>query len=231
MPRIASHVTERYNIMIKTLYQDPLPYLLIEDFFEPQHLEIIQPEIDYLWHRLQTDREETPRTTFSYDDREAVGMPHQYNDGQAHGHNGQMGARKAGIFIQMLFHNEKLSLLSSMIKNRLLRHVGEFQTHWLEHSVIKFVEKDRFNGLVNFYQDGDYYLSHFDQCFLTMVYCLWPQGPVFQGGRFSWPELDHSIQLAHNSMVIFPGHQCHEVETVVTDREGPVRVTWTGFII
>jgi predicted 2-oxoglutarate/Fe(II)-dependent dioxygenase YbiX len=86
--------------------------------------------------------------------------------------------------------------------------------------------------IAQYYDDGDFYRSHFDDALFSVVTTLYQTPREFSGGRFVFPEFDYWLDLEDNMSVIFPSVLIHEVEPVTIKKSGELlgRFSVTSFI-
>lgn len=178
--------------LIPTL--DPVPYLRIEDFFSKVELEqLIFPELEYYVKggKLQ-DASQT---------------------GSARDENNKVIKKNSGLFIETLYRDSANSSIATCV-NRLwntdvceaLERTGPWNRSWRIANTSA--------TLVNYYQDGDYYLPHIDQVQYTLLIWLWREPKNWTGGQFMFNDFSHTVPMKNNSAILFPGCYTHGVERV-----------------
>tara|TARA_R100001594_G_C4007147_1_gene256108 strand:- start:173 stop:751 length:579 start_codon:yes stop_codon:yes gene_type:complete len=73
------------------------------------------------------------------------------------------------------------------------------------------------------YISGSSYSEHYDNSLLTCVYTIHAQ--EFEGGQLSFPDYRYVPDVKHNSCIIFPGCEKHEVKEVRSRNSNYVRYT------
>lgn len=85
----------------------------------------------------------------------------------------------------------------------------ETRDHWFYKLLSK---KMNYSTLVNYYDDGDYYLPHIDDSIITTILYIWEEPKTFSGGELCFG--DFIVPVENNSMVIFPSMNEHSVNPV-----------------
>jgi len=68
--------------------------------------------------------------------------------------------------------------------------------------------------LVNYFEDGDVYKSHRDSALISIVYWLWEEPKLFEGGDVFFPEYGIQIPIERNQLMIMPSCTLHQVSEV-----------------
>ena len=97
----------------------------------------------------------------------------------------------------------------------------ETRNDWFYRMLTK---KMNYSILLNYYEDGDYYLPHIDDSIITTILYLWEEPKTFTGGELCFGEF--VVPIENNSMVIFPSMTEHSVNRL----EGYGRWAITNFL-
>ena len=71
-----------------------------------------------------------------------------------------------------------------------------------------------YSALLSYYQDGDYYESHFDKSAMTILSYFFEEPKQFSGGNIVFSDFNLELNLENNMVVIFPSCYQHEVKKI-----------------
>ena len=100
------------------------------------------------------------------------------------------------------------------LKNELL------QLDLKKHSplnYIEFINLNKIDILLSYYENNNYYKSHKDSAVLTFITWFFREPKKFEGGNLKFTDYNESIEVKHNRCVIFPSFYNHEVERITMD--------------
>ena len=89
---------------------------------------------------------------------------------------------------------------------RILTDISFFYTTW------KYTNID--TTMVNCFEDGDDYRSHRDSALISILYWLWEEPKLFEGGDVYFPEYGIQIPIERNQLMIMPSSTLHEVSEI-----------------
>ena len=72
-------------------------------------------------------------------------------------------------------------------------------------------------SFLSYYEDGDYFKPHEDNCKITILNWMYKEPKRFTGGEFVFTDYNKTIELESNKAIIFPGKIKHEVNTTSMD--------------
>ena len=180
--------------MILIPSSNPLPYLRVEDFFTDVQLnQLILPEIEYL--------------------SKSTKMRSAEDTGSARDREGNITKKNSGVFIEELYRDSSMSEISTVLKqfwNTKVCGAIESVGPWNR----SFRQCNTTATLLSYYQDGDYYLPHIDDCHYTLLIWLWKEPRQFEGGTFIFNDTKEKLPMKNNSAVLFPSCYSHEVKKV-----------------
>ena len=181
-------------------FPEPFPHIVIERFFEEDELASIWDELKFLTyaHKLQGP------------DRTAAAS----ENGKDFKKNGK------GIFLFDVYRNNDTSDIIRCSAKLFNKQLAEIFSNF--NYLFDYVRcSNRYGLLLNYYGDGDYYLSHRDNSTMTAVITLFKEPQAFTGGDLVFSKYKHSLAPQNNRMIIFPGIIEHEVSTVHIENETP----------
>ncbi len=177
---------------------NPLPYILIDDFYTEQELKEIWKELEFI---------NTPEKLSLAD-----------NVTSANSNTKGVKAVNRRAFIHDIYRNPKFSNIYTITHVNLASKYEEiFKTHknWFFNTfTCKYVAQ-----LLSYYENADYYLSHQDDCYITMLTWLFKEPKVFEGGELTFTKEKETIELKSNRSIIFPSQVYHEVSPLVLPTE------------
>jgi|TARA_R100000656_G_scaffold124806_2_gene103922 hypothetical protein len=75
-----------------------------------------------------------------------------------------------------------------------------------------FSSTDMGSCFISYYEEGDYYQSHFDRACFSSVVWLNKEPRQYKGGNLYFKDSDVSVECLNNRMCIFPSYYLHEVD-------------------
>ena len=123
-------------------------------------------------------------------------------------------AKNSRLYYDLIFKDKKYSYI-----NKMLYKVRNKDFHKVIEDVMpigKILKHTDFdNTLVNYYEHGDEYKSHYDYSMFTMLIFFYKQPKKFSGGDLYFEENNVTVECKHNRMVLFPGYYLHQVKKVL----------------
>lgn len=176
----------------------------IEFITVPEHCAIIrnwhsQEELDQIWPEM-----EHLRKNFMLDAKNDL-------NGTASIDSEKIKKGKS-LFIDMIYNTNRdassilrfgRKLFDEELNDILSKECSYFQ---------QILKSRRDTMLINYYDEGDEYRSHFDESLYTACTFLWHEPKSFEGGNFFLR--DKQIEIENNMTVIFPGFVEHGAEKV-----------------
>ena len=183
--------------MKATWVPTPHPHVLLEDIFTPEEVPQVMKEL----HRM--DKVLLPPQLTGTATKE--GRPLKYNDATG------------------LANLNWKSSLYSLCGNHLFEELTEqIPALWFRNSLTLC---NRHSYLVSRYRNGQYYNSHFDRSFFSILIWMYDEPKSFTGGDLIFTDYSEVIECKNNTGVLFLGPIRHEVPPV----EGEGRYTITRF--
>lgn len=177
-------------------------YALIENIYSDDQLKYIWKEAEFLCDKRKL---QSPKDT---------GQTGVKPDGTKMKSNG-------GIFLEDFYRNSNnsnyMNCFKEFIRSNTLNYLMD-----QDYSFRVFSNLDECGNLFNYYEDKDYYLPHRDKSIMTCVFWFFKEPKMFVGGDLFFPEIDKTIEIKNNSMIIFPSYAFHEVtEITMNDNAEP----------
>ena len=170
-------------------YHDPFPYTIMDGCYNEEELDIILKEFENIYDKKMML---PPWGT-------AAAMV-----------KGNFLKRNIGAFVHPNAPSEFPKLLCDISNPRLIQE----HPHW-------FYNKCKIcagNMLISYYDDGDYYKSHYDSATISTLTWFYKQPKRFSGGELRFKDYDLIIEAKHNRTLIFPSLHYHEVLPVKMEK-------------
>ncbi|QBQ74910.1 hypothetical protein RW110999_032 [Cyanophage S-RIM4] len=191
------------------LMTDPFHSLLIEDLYDPDELNVIWDEIEYLRpHFVDGDE-----ATYSAEV------------------DGQSIKRNKGILLDRHFKDNRDESDILKINRKPFILLDQIESgSW-------FFDKFSCNldyTLLSYYENSDHYKKHRDSASITCLTWFFREPQKFRGGELVFPDYDVTLPVKNNGCVMFPSKIYHAVNAVEMDEEdlgkGLGRHTMTQFM-
>ena len=218
--------------LIVNAFESCVPYLVIDNFYNEKELSLIWNELNFL---LDGDKFNPPEDTGS-----------AYQEGKPIKKN-------KGIFLDSLYEERKYSNILTVNRKfyeYFYNITSKCKSWWFKCITGSFNTLDRDTTLVSYYEDSDYYKSHWDSCIITTLTWIYKEPKVFTGGdlifnaeNISSSNFQHplnligspeKIEVKNNRMVVFPSMVPHQVIPIKMDsnykNKGMGRFCITNFL-
>jgi len=73
--------------------------------------------------------------------------------------------------------------------------------------------------LVSYYENSEYYKSHYDHAVITVLTWLYVEPKKFKGGDLTFTDYDITIECINNRTIMFPSLIRHEVDPIIMREE------------
>ncbi len=182
-----------------TINSDPVPYLIIEDIFTENELELITQELEFIQPKL-FDPSKTG-TAINSD-----GSPRKSN---------------TGVFLDELYNFREFSDILSLNRKFFCEDVYAAAKK-CHPSMQLFCTTAHDKTLVSYYESGDHYGAHFDRSAVTLISWFFKEPKNFSGGDLVLDEYNIKIEPKNNMAIIFLSCYMHSVtEIVMKDKTIP----------
>ena len=123
------------------------------------------------------------------------------------------------IFLGKLYRNSEYASKASHINNCLYKQRSpEFKSILKENCLPyyrSFESSNADNTMLTFYNDSDYYNTHYDSLSWTCLIWMVNEPRTFDGGDFELTDINQTIELKNNRMIMFPSCFNHKVNPLV----------------
>ena len=186
------------------LYDNPeqFPYIVVDDVYDEKELGLIWTELDFL----------------CYDDKLFDPMQAGSAMESDNGKEWKSKKKNRSIFLDGLYSRRSVSDILTLNRKtfNIVREVrDQKQGSWW----IKNLKTDNDTTMVSYYEDSDYYSSHFDNAVFTALTWFYREPKRFEGGNLRFTEYNLDIECKTNRAVIFPSSIYHKVHKVIMEEE------------
>jgi len=173
-----------------TIVKEPVPYVIIDDFYEPEELDLINRELEFTSTKLK-DPEDTG-SAFKAD---------------------ILLKNNKGVFLDELYRFREFSDILRLNRRLFSQEVvDELINCNFGFTFLKYCTYD--TTLLSYYDNDDYYEPHTDICFISAVTWFHKQPKNFTGGEFVFTDYNISIEPKNNRCVIFFSFTKHNVTPI-----------------
>ena len=172
-------------------YNEPFPYILIDDFYNQSELDGIWEELDYLCHPKRMGRSSIERGAATMD--------------------GQSLKNAWEVFLDTFFTSRDSSNILEVNRKLVDQEIYKNHSHWLFNHLDALNED---NTQILYYENNDEYKPHRDLARLTAITWFYREPKKFTGGNLRFPRFDMEIECKHNRVILFPSSIHHGVEKV-----------------
>ena len=162
---------------------------VIENFYDEHELKLIWKELNFLTNSgklLPPDKTGTSR--------DEKGNPKK---------------RNKALFLDEYYKNRNFSNILNLNRKIFGKVNSEFIKSNLMFRYVHSCNED--STLVNYYEDGDYYLPHIDMSVYTIISYLWKEPKKFTGGNLVLRDLGIELEVKNNMVLYLPSIYVHEV--------------------
>jgi predicted 2-oxoglutarate/Fe(II)-dependent dioxygenase YbiX len=176
------------------------PFLYVDDWYTPEEEKLIWKELDFYSNPTTMHRTE--------DANEADGK------GAAKNKDGTSKNKAWRLYLDTTYAQREVShilrlQLLKMSSDKIQDAIEETGPNFRLYRSTNYDEM-----LVNYYEDGDHYESHFDQFMLTVICWFYRTPKSYTGGDLTFTDTDVTLECNHNRMVMFPSYYLHAVQPI-----------------
>ena len=180
------------------------PYILIDDFYNEEELDLIWEELDFL----------------SYDDKfqppEATGSAY-VPPGEEDNDDLILLKKNRGIFLEDVFLHRACSNILKVNKKLFDLDLTKHGS-WFFENIPEALTSN--TNLISYYEDTDedkaYYAPHRDTALVTVLTWFYKgTSKKFKGGDLYFPDYDNEcVEVKYNRVILFPSFIKHAVDNV-----------------
>ena len=192
----------KYRVMNIKIFNDEIPYIIIDNYYDEQELRLIWEELHFLGypHKLK-------RATLE--------------SGGATGDAGELLKHNFHRYIDRIYSERELSNILTVNRKlfdddcKILRQ----HPHWFFQNV----EFNKDYTQIGYYEDNDGYGEHHDNSLVTALTWLYKEPKKFTGGDLFLSSDKIKIDCVNNRTLIFPSMIPHSVNEIHMNKENPSR--------
>ena len=177
-------------------YNEPFPYILIDDFYDQSELDRIWEELDYLCNPKRMGRSSIERGAAT----------NIYSDGTE-----QSIKNSWDLFLDTFFTSRDFSNILEVNRKLINKEIFKDHPHWLFNHLDALNED---NTQILYYENNDEYKPHRDLARLTGITWFYREPKKFTGGNLRFPKFDMEIECKHNRVIVFPSSIHHGVDKI-----------------
>lgn len=179
---------------------EPFHHSIIYDFYNDEEEKLIWQELEFL---NKPGKMLSPKETGDY-----------------HGSS----PNKTGIFLDQLYGEKKqfsniLTLNRKIYKIQKLLYDNPFSRY------LEIVDKDM--TMISYYENESFYKKHYDCYTISAVTTFWKKPKLFTGGELKFSTHDYTPKMDHNTMVLFPSYEKHEVTEIQLEKNDGINGRYT----
>ena len=185
-------------MMRVSTFNDPIPYVYIENLYTDFELQKIWYELDY------------------YQSNGDVLIKDNTTTNPAKDGDGNTQTIKSSVFLDDMFYERKMSSILTLSRkiftdNIICRNPNSwfFKEFW----------PDRDSTLVSYYENGDVYNPHADTANVSVITWLYKEPKKFVRGNLVFPDHDMIFECKNNHAIAFPGAAVHAVDSIIMDKD------------
>ena len=177
-------------------YNEPFPYILIDDFYDQSELDRIWEELDYLCNPKRMGRSSIERGAAT----------NLLNDGTR-----ELIKNAWDMFLDNFFTSRDSSNILEVNRKLVNQEIYKNHPHWLFNHLDALNED---TTQILYYENNDEYRPHRDLARLTGITWFYREPKKFTGGNLRFPRFDMEIECKHNRVILFPSSIHHGVDKV-----------------
>jgi Rps23 Pro-64 3,4-dihydroxylase Tpa1-like proline 4-hydroxylase len=128
--------------------------------------------------------------------------------------------KNKGVFLEDVYSTRNFSNYLSLYRNIIDHLIANKEKLVQEHLLLdSFFLTTKDMTLLSYYSNDDYYKSHRDGASWTMIYWIYQEPKLWEGGELLFEQLDLSVEAQSNSCVLFPSFLLHEVVKIQTQNK------------
>ena len=184
--------------LVVTLFNDPFPHMICDDFYNPEELELVWEELKFYTKPGKLLEAKDYGGVVGYTNAKALMLDSVYRD-----FSGSDGVN---------YRN----LSNILTVNRKLFTSGVLDAFAGVHDCCCIANQSNTDTTkIRYYHDGEGYDPHTDKGFQFLAFSYFYKEPKkFEGGQLYFPKYDYEVSCDNNSMIVFPGWVEHGVREV-----------------
>jgi Rps23 Pro-64 3,4-dihydroxylase Tpa1-like proline 4-hydroxylase len=178
---------------------EPFFHSIVYDFYNPEEEKLIWQELEFL-NKLGK-----------------LLPPSETGDANS-------SPNKVGVFLDRLYKNNE-NFSNILTVNRKIFKIKHLLSKNPFSRYLTIIDKDL--TMVSYYEDESYYLPHHDSYILSSVTTFWRKPKMFSGGQLGFVEYNYFPEMDHNTMILFPSYERHEVSEIQMEENDGINGRYT----
>ena len=179
------------------------PYIIIDNFYNKNELDLIWKELDFLLDGDKFDGALSTNTATN---------------------NGKLASNKKGLFLDLVYPNRKISNILTCNRKLFnnIRSICDSHESWW----FRYLNGNYDETILSYYEDENYYDAHTDRAIMTSLTWLYKEPKKFQGGDLyfksgidNFSDYLKKVEVKNNRLIMFPSMIPHQVDSVKMDSE------------
>lgn len=118
---------------------------------------------------------------------------------------------KVGVFLNQLYRDKK-NFSNILNVNKKIHKIKNLLSENIFTNYLNIVDYE--TTMISYYEDESYYLAHHDCYVLSSVTTFWKTPKQFSGGNLIFTKHRYCPKMDHNTMILFPSYEIHEVSDI-----------------
>lgn len=169
---------------------------VVEDFYSDIELNLIWKELDY----LTKENKLLPPEMTGTSTEKGTGKPRKEN---------------SGLFLDEFYKNRNFSSILNINRKVFSALNDEIYSKRPIFRYLLTANSD--STLLNYYEDGNYYKPHVDNCVYTVLSYFFKEPKQFTGGNFRLVDYDLEFEIKNNMVIYMPSCYLHEALPVTME--------------
>jgi len=172
-------------------YVDPFPHMIIENFYNPEELQLIWEELDFYTK---------PGKLLAAKDFGGV-----VDKTNSH-----------ALFLDHLYKGQYRTVSNILTTTRKVFNLDVLEAFSKIHDCCELAPITNYDCTkVRYYHNGEYYEPHVDSSMTFLIFTYFNKEPKkFSGGELYFPKYDYEFPCNNNSLLMFPAWVAHGVREV-----------------
>lgn len=175
---------------------DTIHYLYKENYFNQTELDLIFDELNFLNNPTILEGPEETRSAKE---------------------NGVFQKKNKGVWISDFYTKPSKSSIWRLTRKILDNDILEYSN--LHYSNRAVLNTNYSKTLLSYYENQDYYEPHTDSATVTVLFWFFKEPKHFEGGNLVLTDIDKTIEVKNNSMLMFPSWAKHSVTEIIMDKK------------
>ena len=184
------------NWKVQIIKDNPtFPFLVIDNWYTPNEEKAVWKELDFL--------STTPKDQIDRAENTVV----------ARNKDGSSKSRAYRFYLERFYNKRELSPILNCTYKQTTPEFFNIIDECKPYSR-SFISSNEDSAMVSYYEENDHYKPHHDTVLWTCLIWMVREPRLFNGGDFILDDIDTTIKLKNNRMIMFPSCFFHSVTPV-----------------